>query len=660
MRPRTRRTIRAVGVVLLAALGAATDPARALPVGALELAPCPAGGGYCGEIERPLDPLGTVPGTVTVHFEFFPHTAPGHAAGTLVATEGGPGYPATESRDAYRTLFAPLAGDQDVLIMDNRGTGRSGAIDCGRLQHADSWSPEDIGACGRSLAARAPLYSTALAAEDLAALLTALAIDRIDLYGDSYGTFFAQEFAVRHPERLRSLTLDGAYPLAGEGLAWWPNYAPAMREKFNRACARAPGCAALPGDSIAHVQAVLEALRARPFAATATDYDGRVHHFTARAGVLATVMFGAAPAYATLRETDAAARAFLAGDRLPLLRLMAESLAATDSRDATRDPRAFSAGLAAAVTCTDAPQIFDMRLPVAERRAARERALAAHAHDAPDAYAPFTQDEFREMPPDYAFLDQCIDWPVVDAAHAALVRITPPGGFPDVPVLVLSGELDNMTPVADGALAAAQFPHARHVVIGNGWHVNALPHSRGTCGARIVRAFIAAPGEDERALVAAAGCEATAAPLRLAPAFVTEFHHSAPARQTGGRTSTAEERAAIGAAVATLGDLLPRLLANDSGRGTGLRGGRYTVTADPDGRLHARYAGLRWTEDLGISGTVSWHPTRGSAEARLRFHGRSGPAGRLDVRWEEGTPLAEAQIVGTVDGGRFLGQSPAP
>ena len=87
-------------------------------------------------LERALDPSGVVAGTLPVYFEYYPHSAPGPATGTLVATEGGPGYPATESREEYLALFEPLRTGYDVLIMDNRGTGRSAAVDCRQLQEA--------------------------------------------------------------------------------------------------------------------------------------------------------------------------------------------------------------------------------------------------------------------------------------------------------------------------------------------------------------------------------------------------------------------------------------------------------------------------------------------------------------------------------------------
>ena len=112
--------------------------------------------------------------------------------------------------------------------MDNRGTGRSAAVDCRQLQEAAALTLGAIGGCGHSLGATAGLYSTALAADDLAAVLDALEIGQVNLYGDSYGTYFSQVFALRHPQRLRSLVLDGAYPLDGPDYAWYPHYAPAM------------------------------------------------------------------------------------------------------------------------------------------------------------------------------------------------------------------------------------------------------------------------------------------------------------------------------------------------------------------------------------------------------------------------------------------------
>ncbi len=151
--------------------------------------------------------------------------------------------------------------------------------------------------------------------------------------------------------------------------------------------------------------------------------------------------------------------------------------------------RSYSApGLAAAVSCGDPPQIFDMSLAPKERLAARDAAIARRESTAPETYAPFTIAEYRRMPLDYAFIDQCVQWPVPRSPPVAPVPVDDP--YPEVPVLVVSGDLDNMTSVADGAAAAARFPRAHHVVLTNGFHVNALAHSRSECGAKLVRRFI--------------------------------------------------------------------------------------------------------------------------------------------------------------------------
>src|SRR5476649_1457760 len=94
---------------LQVALGAesstATSTAPTLKVGSLTLKRCAPPEAWCGTLERALDPLGVVPGSVAVYFEYYLHSGPEHANGTLVATEGGPGYPATESRKSYLALY---------------------------------------------------------------------------------------------------------------------------------------------------------------------------------------------------------------------------------------------------------------------------------------------------------------------------------------------------------------------------------------------------------------------------------------------------------------------------------------------------------------------------------------------------------------------------
>ena len=644
------------GTLLLAAVSAPGPDARpmaALQVGRLTLHRCDTRAPWCGSLERRLDPSGAVPGTLPIYFEYYPHTASGPAAGTLVATEGGPGYPATGSRSEYLALFGPLRPNHDVLLMDNRGTGRSAAVDCEPLQTAAVLTEANIGSCGRSLGRAAPLYSTALATDDLAAILETLSIGRVNLYGDSYGSYFAQVFALRHPERLRSLVLDGAYPLDGPDYAWYPHYAAAMRDKFNLACERAPACQAIAGSSLEHIARALQLLRAAPFSAEVRYGDGRSMRFTADASQLAIVMFGGSPAHATVRELDAAARAFSDGDRLPLLRLMAETLASVDSRDPTHSPRQFSAGLAAAVFCQDPPQIFDMSLAPAQRLGARDAQITRRKTEVPDTYAPFTIDEYRGMPLDYAFIDECVQWPAA-APEAPAVPLVPAGArYPEVPVLVISGELDNMTSAADGAAAAARFPRARHVVIANSFHVNALPHARSDCGAILARRFM------EHLESGDESCATAVPAVRLVPRFARQVRELTPAHGLAGNAAGEDQLRAVTAVLLTCGDAIARAEANGRGRGVGLRGGTFTVREASQGyRLTLR--DLLWTEDARVSGAIDWPGRSGVVHADLELRGPQGARGRLQLQWQQGVGRAQATVRGSLDGNSVLAAAPAP
>ena len=643
-------------VLLATQLFAAESPTQApdaLKVGTVVLHRCDTGAPWCATLSRPLDPSGVVPGTMGIYFEFYPHSEAGKSAGTLVATEGGPGFPATESRDEYLELFRPLRGKRDVVLMDNRGTGRSGAIDCHPLQTAPALSEANIGRCGRTLGATAALYSTTLAADDLAAILDALGSGPIDLYGDSYGTFFEQVFAVRHPDALRSVILDGAYPLDGTEYAWYPNYAPAMRAKFDLACERSAGCSRLLGTSLEHITPALEALRREPLAAKARDSDGKVVSFTANATQLAIVMFGSAPAYATVRETDAAARAYFTGDRRPLLRLMAETLASVDSRDATQSPSRFSAGLAAAVMCHDAPQIFDMSLDPLRRASSRDELIAQRKRSAPDTYAVFTIDEYRQMPLDYAFIDQCANWPAVDAAGVSAMAKLRNSPYPHVPALVISGDLDNMTPVADGALVAKRFARGRQIVVPNGFHVNALPHSRSACPADIARRFI------ETLAVGDTKCLDSVPEVRVLPAFAQKVQELEPARALAGNQASRGQLQVVSGALLTVGDAIARLGSNTTGKSVGLRGGSFDIVAGNDGTRLTLHD-VQWTNDLRVSGTVTYPGRSGDGVADLTVAGPEGANGALKARWTEGAPRARAQVQGSFGKAVVIAETSAP
>lgn len=210
-----------------------------------------------------------------------------------MAIEGGPGYSTTASRDYYIDLFEPLMDTHDLLMMDSRGTGASEAIDCPELQSYSGDYLVNVAPCGAQLGPASDVYGSAFAADDLAAILDSLRIEQVDMYGDSYGTFLAQTFALRHPTRLRTLTLDAAYPVEDQD-PWYRDLNQAMRDAIQSVCAEDLECHALPGEALDRVDKLAEDLRAHPVTGIAYDGDGVRHRVTVDAGMLAYLYASAA------------------------------------------------------------------------------------------------------------------------------------------------------------------------------------------------------------------------------------------------------------------------------------------------------------------------------------------------------------------------------
>ncbi len=638
------------------------EPAARPPiaVGSVGLVACqPQYGGFCGHIERPLDPSGALPGRIRIGFEWYPRTDPSRPAlGTIVAQEGGPGYSTTGSRDGYVRLFEPLRDRRDILLMDKRGTGTSGAIDCPSLQGPGSPAIADYTACGAQLGPAAWLYSTAFAADDLAALLDALQRGKVDFYGDSYGTFVGQVFAVRHPDRLRTLVLDSAYPARGLSPWFASEYQTAPRA-LEIVCHRSPACAALPGAPGERLDRLVRTLRRTPLTGVAPDQDGTPRAVTADPANLFLLLDFAGNAPIVWRDFDAAARAYLdQGDGLPLLRLVAESVYGNAlGGGAAHD---FSVGLAAAVQCADYPQPFDYAAGLAERREQIAAAVAAERAIRPAVYAPFTVDEVLAAPYQPIGVQACQGWPAPPRGIPA-GRPTEGRAFPDLPVLVINGEVDTITSPRDGRQAAGLFPWPRLVLVANAIHETAIgdggyfvPPFGGDlarCAQPIVLRFVDSGGDPGDT-----ACAAHTRPIRTVPAFARLAEDVAPARSLLPTAQPAALRAASAAAEA-VGDVIARYYLTESGNGSGLRGGRWRLRPTADG-YRFDLDGVQFTEDVAVSGTIAWDQVRDAVFARVRVAGVTG--GELTLSWDDRATDATCLIEGTLDGQAVRAERLAP
>ena len=597
----------------------------------------------CGSLRVPLLRGAPAGGgrTLRVHFRVFPRTQRDRPAlEPIVAAEGGPGYASIDSAESYLFMIGPLRRRRDLIVMDNRGTGRSGAINCPRLQAGKGTYSREVGRCARRLGPAANAYGTGAASDDLAAVLDKLGVPVVSIYGDSYGTYFAQTFAVRHPDRVRAVILDGAFGV--EGLdPWIREESVGLRGAWPAVCRRGVTCAA---DALATLRRWATRLERRPLVATGRDADGGRHRIRLDGGALGQMAGDASFYYTIYRDLLAALRAHGRGDSGPLLRLAAEDLPFTGGGPV----KSYSEGAYAAVACHDYPVLWDRSASIPDRRA--QYASGRMALES-DAYAPFPNDIWLRSLYINQYVTGCIEWPAADYPDPPV----PPGAtYPSVPVLVLNGDLDVITPLGDAARAAALFPNSTYVIVRNVGHVTALADYPG-CAAGIVRRFIDTLSAGDTS------CAERVPEIHVVPDFPRRTD-GAPAAESRGRRDRSrplDRSAAWGAAWAT-GDALARWWLMGGSSGLGLRGGSFTAAGDylAYTPLRLRLRGVRFVDDLAVSGDVEWDRRASRVSARLRV---AGPvSGRLRVRWRLDRARAVARISGTLGGRDVRLRMPAP
>jgi len=585
----------------------------------------------CARLSVPLDRSGAMPGRISLYVEKR-RAARRPRRGVTLLLAGGPGQPATSayggsrSRDSYSD-FAGFTPRNDIVAFDGRGTGRSGLLRCPELERSTLVDAgREAALCAKRLGPKRGLYRTADTVEDIEALRAALGVERLTMLGVSYGTFVAQAYAARYPDRVERVLLDSVLDVSG----WDPFYRDIFRAvpRVLRAVCRR-GCDGFTRDPVADLGRLVQRLSQGPLRGRVTLPDGRRRRtaltrqelfFTLVAGDLDDVARAAFPG---------AVSAALRGDVAPILRLKRRALAS----EGGGGPRDFSSALYAATTCEEIPFPWTRFSPPADRFA-QINAAAAQV-PAAELY-PFDTATMAGND----FIRQCRRWPEASPAPAPP---PPPGALPAVPVLMVAGEIDLRTPVEAAQGALGDWPDARLLVAPNTGH-STLSADLSGCIRRAGRRFLRGGRPPQSCRRGRPAFPASAPP----PASLAELR---PVRGVAGRRGQA-----VRAVEATLfdvaEDVLGTLLTRGSLqlRGGGLRGGRWAIDLD------ARWAPLvlRAVEvvpGVRVSGVVRDFG-RPRQRARLRLFGSATPDGVLELAGQRvkgrlgGRPVSASIAVG--------------
>jgi pimeloyl-ACP methyl ester carboxylesterase len=159
----------------------------------------------CATVTVPLDRTGTDPGQVPLRLGRI-----GKSTGnTLMYLSGGPGGAGVEEMINVIPIVPALMRRYRVIGYDQRGTGRSGLLRCPALERdphlRDTAAAEQ---CANGLGVARRHYTTADSVQDMEAIRQQLGVDKLTLFGISYGTELALAYARTFPTHVDRLIID--------------------------------------------------------------------------------------------------------------------------------------------------------------------------------------------------------------------------------------------------------------------------------------------------------------------------------------------------------------------------------------------------------------------------------------------------------------------
>ena len=460
MHPRTRLLPAAVaaGLLLLTACQPAPAPGKRAdtsvrPFGRIEFKPCVLGGeqglptleAQCATykvLEDPAKPQGR---RIALNIAWLPATSRGGGTTDPVFfLAGGPGQAATQVANQVDIALREVRKQRDVLLIDQRGTGQSNPLDCRdakgeplEFDPAPESGEAEVAAyaeqCLASMAGRADprMYTTARAIADLDEVRAALGVQQVNVIGGSYGTRVAQQYAMAYPQHTRSVVLDGVAP---NRLVVGGEFARRLQESLVRQdaqCAKVPACKRFASAAGTDLLTRLDALKQRlEQAPVEVNFRDPASNEAKRDTLTADTVVGLVHGVSYVPQLSAI---------LPLVVSQAEQ--------GNYEPMMAIAHL------------WSGQIGGTMNRGMQWSVICAE--DAP-RYKPDPQDTRTVLGPDMArmFFAACAKWPRGEAKATAFQPFAS-----KIPTLLLSGELDPVTPPVYGEEVAKGLANSRHLVL---------------------------------------------------------------------------------------------------------------------------------------------------------------------------------------------------
>ena len=409
----------------------------------------------CGTLQVPENYSKVNGDHININFVVLPAIDNSDDKTPLMFLAGGPGQAAAELASGLTNVFYEVRKTRDLILVDQRGTGASHPLQCedAAEQNVYALTPEDfsiqdINDCISTLTGDLSQYNSENAIRDFDAVRESLGHKQINIYGGSYGTRAGLVYMRMFPESLRSVVLDSVGPIEVPiGL-----FGQSTARSFNLLltnCQKAPSCQQAFPQLRQEFQTLLTRLEKAPTEVSiAHPRLGTQTKFVISKSKLLGTIRSQLYSVATRSLVPLVIHQAYLGNYMPLAGLIAQ----------TEGGQGIYIGLHFNITCNeDYPRI----------------SVSDFERDANNS---FGGDDSH-----FSFQTACPLWPTYRPSEAFYEPVTA-----DIPTLILSGDLDPVTPPSNGEHSAKSLPNNHHIIVKNTGHTVAMS----TCASDLINEFL--------------------------------------------------------------------------------------------------------------------------------------------------------------------------
>lgn len=409
----------------------------------------------CGKLQVPENYNKPNDEQISINFVVLPAIDNSDNKTPLMFLAGGPGQAAAELASSLRRVFTEVRKTRDLILVDQRGTGDSHPLQCEDTLEQDiysitpeEFSEQDIRDCLATFSGDLSQYNSENAIRDFDAVRLALNHKQINIYGGSYGTRAGLVYMRMFPDSLRSVVLDSVGPIEVPiGL-----FGQSSARSFNlllENCQKELSCQKAYPELEQEFKALMTRLEQSPTEVSIAHprLGTQTQFVISKAKLLGTLRMQLYSVISRSLVPLAIHQAYL-GNYMPLAGLVAQS----------EGGLGIYLGLLFNITCNeDYPRISTTDF----EQDANNNFGGGDAH--------------------FGFKMVCPIWPQYRPSEAFYQTVTA-----DIPTLILSGNLDPVTPPSNGDYSAKSLPNNHHIVVENASHTVAMS----TCASDIINEFL--------------------------------------------------------------------------------------------------------------------------------------------------------------------------